>query len=198
MVALLTESVDWNENFINIKNPIKSRSPHGERGLKYSLYLSIWICSTLSLSSRRAWIEMIIILESISPFKVALLTESVDWNRMVGWGYLYSFAVALLTESVDWNMGRQRSRKVHLSSLSSRRAWIEINLDDYTTDGTYVALLTESVDWNSDCVCHCKLPHLSLSSRRAWIEIDTLKSKKPICSVALLTESVDWNKQYLE
>ena len=197
IVALLTESVDWNHIYTLSTLKRLCRSPHGERGLKYRLHRNLHQ-SNQSLSSRRAWIEMIIILESISPFKVALLTESVDWNRMVGWGYLYSFAVALREESVDWNMGRQRSRKVHLSSLSSRRAWIEINLDDYTTDGTYVALLTESVDWNSDCVCHCKLPHLSLSSRRAWIEIDTLKSKKPICSVALLTESVDWNKQYLE
>ena len=34
-----------------------SRSPHGERGLKYNLYLQNFI-KHLSLSSRRAWIEI--------------------------------------------------------------------------------------------------------------------------------------------
>ena len=53
------------------------RSPHGERGLKYDLYLvsSDYI---KSLSSRRAWIEMRDIPNCGDTYRVALLTESVD------------------------------------------------------------------------------------------------------------------------
>ena len=54
-------------------------------------------------------------------------------------------------------------------SLSSRRAWIEI----------------EKVK----CVVATK--ELSLSSRRAWIEISVLLFLGTVCHVALLAESVD-------
>ena len=80
VVALLTESVDW--NVIKIKEIVKSggRSPHGERGLKCLTPLSI-LSYALSLSSRRAWIEIRLDYHSAtSQDLVALLTESVDWN----------------------------------------------------------------------------------------------------------------------
>ena len=55
-----------------------SRSPHGERGLKYRADRAV-LSLRRSLSSRRAWIEI----EQMEAFgtsasKVALLTESVD------------------------------------------------------------------------------------------------------------------------
>ncbi len=54
------------------------RSPHGERGLK----LLAGVLRTqlrLSLSSRRAWIEIMVETTCTkSPRSVALLTESVD------------------------------------------------------------------------------------------------------------------------
>ena len=55
----------------------KSRSPHGERGLKFGC-IRFRHRSAVSLSSRRAWIEIKNL--SIVPLKhpVALLTESVD------------------------------------------------------------------------------------------------------------------------
>ena len=53
------------------------RSPHGERGLKYtdSVTKSHHV---RSLSSRRAWIEMLASLVVLTSSAVALLTESVD------------------------------------------------------------------------------------------------------------------------
>ena len=125
-VALLTESVDWNISISNRRrNSQKSlssrrawieiisavryiviqwcRSPHGERGLKL-IFISYIINYTMSLSSRRAWIEIKLRFSIIiSVASVALLTESVDWNRTILFGD-YGQKVALLTESVDWNI----------------------------------------------------------------------------------------------
>ena len=60
-----------------MRGEMLGRSPHGERGLKSS-GLFIPDNAKESLSSRRAWIEMLI--QSITSWsrKVALLTESVD------------------------------------------------------------------------------------------------------------------------
>ena len=79
-VALLTESVDWNQ-------------------LQQLEIASI----PLSLSSRRAWIEIWRCLKWILNFMVALLTESVDWNSLFFPSWVHFIWVALLTESVDWN-----------------------------------------------------------------------------------------------
>ena len=54
-----------------------SRSPHGERGLKFVANL-YYTSPNPSLSSRRAWIEMLTRKNSLLIFTVALLTESVD------------------------------------------------------------------------------------------------------------------------
>ena len=59
-----------------------------------------------SLSSRRAWIEIVRVVGITGAVIVALLTESVDRNRWY-----------LLPACTD------------MWSLSSRRAWIEIALD---------------------------------------------------------------------
>ena len=107
LVALLTESVDWNNKL-----------------------LEFIICAIKSLSSRRAGIEIPFEESSGMHFYVALLTESVDWNLLYN-----SFAnninrslssrrawiemqnrnvcdrrafVALLTESVDWNFAHTK------------------------------------------------------------------------------------------
>ena len=101
-------------------------------------------------------------------------------------------------------------------SLSARRAWIEIVLDEKHDKVTWVALRKESVDRNMRWV-YARLNviavalrkesvdrnivyvHLqaggevSLSARRAWIEI--FMHHRPFCScvVALRKESVDRN-----
>ena len=78
------------------------RSPHGERGLKFTgrIKMKKWL---LSLSSRRAWIEIVDIEFDRKGKIVALLTESVDWNELA---VIIGLWIA--------------------KSLSSRRAWIEI------------------------------------------------------------------------
>ena len=80
------------------------------------------------------------------------------------------WTVALLTESVDRNTQGIDIRLVNEASLSSRRAWIEMDSACIHLGSTLVALLTESVDRN----------HTHAIDRIA-------------CKVALLTESVDRN-----
>ena len=151
-VALLTESVDWNRKIWDLKQVSTRRSPHGERGLKSTLHHK---------ELRRAL--------------VALLTESVDWNKVKMSMVSKKVNVALLTESVDWNCVSGIFNTHTKQSLSSRRAWIEIS----------------AIKKKSSKV-------VSLSSRRAWIEIVLASCNIWCCVVALLTESVDWNGYYLK
>ena len=80
----------------------------------------------MSLSARRAWIE--IDAPSSAPYAelVALRKESVDRNfqvRIVARGLLQ---VALRKESVDRNITSRQLPTTKPPSLSARRAWIEI------------------------------------------------------------------------
>ena len=68
------------------------------------LFLLLLLAVGLSLSARRAWIEMIDYVIDYVNDAVALRKESVDRNNIV----LASF-------------------RVRISSLSARRAWIEID-----------------------------------------------------------------------
>ena len=79
----------------------------------------------LSLSARRAWIEMPWFWPSVSHSLVALRKESVDRN--LWWGV---------------------RKAVGSLSLSARRAWIEIQLIPLEGPTTTVALRKESVDRN--------------------------------------------------
>ena len=104
-----------------------------------------------------------------------------------------------------------------VTSLSARRAWIEIRLVDMSAAWNRVALRKESVDRNY-FVCQFAsngwlslsarrawieiLPALklivrqmSLSARRAWIEMDVTAKTGLFTSVALRKESVDRNKR---
>ena len=123
--------------------------------------------------------------------------------------------VALRKESVDRNWNLTRSNRNKLTSLSARRAWIEILTDDVSTGGKIVALRKESVDRNrcqaSDISArrvalrkesvdrnhvpkyHRILPRRSLSARRAWIEIEEVENYEEQTEVALRKESVDRN-----
>ena len=61
----------------NYNTPTRGRSPHGERGLKSVLAgkgPSDWV----SLSSWRAWIEILPLQRPAANRRVALLMESVD------------------------------------------------------------------------------------------------------------------------
>ena len=98
-VALLTESVDWNLSYRRREPLVLSRSPHGERGLKY-IYIFYLIFTTsrsphgerglkyflkllynkifMSLSSRRAWIE-------IKPLKTFIFKISLSLSSRRAW-----------------------------------------------------------------------------------------------------------------
>ena len=80
-------------------------------------------------------------------------------------------AVALRKESVDRNC-RYPARCVGLlSSLSARRAWIEMNGLKPSIRVAVVALRKESVDRNDVIRPAIDVFLASLSARRAWIEI---------------------------
>ena len=81
--------------------------------------------SLLSLSARRAWIEIAGTTGKSKRAMVALRKESVDRNRNYGKQHNVSI-VALRKESVDRNPMQKSLVFVTLKSLSARRAWIEI------------------------------------------------------------------------
>ena len=95
-----------------------------DRNVKLSLISEL---SILSLSARRAWIEMHGGAIGIKYLQlVALRKESVDRNKQRGIDENSGVPVALRKESVDRN-GLVDLVHVHaLASLSARRAWIEI------------------------------------------------------------------------
>ena len=107
--------------------------------------LSALACS--SLSARRAWIEIeTSSIDDLEP-SVALRKESVDRNTYF-LGRLLQCCVALRKESVDRN-----GTLLPMYRLKS------------------VALRKESVDRNSTYVTRLPRVQVSLSARRAWIEM---------------------------
>ena len=91
--------------------------------------LSLLLLLRLSLSARRAWIEMCFSRLPFAMFRVALRKESVDRNTMII-TICTALKVALRKESVDRNNVVVHSTHPHKSSLSARRAWIEIYFQD--------------------------------------------------------------------
>ena len=83
------------------------------------------------------------------------------------------------------------------TSLSARRAWIEIGVDFAEDWLDAVALRKESVDRNRLVVGCLIMLGGSLSARRAWIEI--ISGLQPLIAslVALRKESVDRNSCWL-
>ena len=79
--------------------------------------------------------------------------------------------VALRKESVDRNKISARGAAAKNTSLSVRRAWIEITYVIRLPRCQVVALRKESVDRNYPPVEPVKICVKSLSVRRAWIEI---------------------------
>ena len=127
--------------------------------------------ANLSLSARRAWIEIGsggILQTGIAA--VALRKESVDRNASTCFWRLCLW-VALRKESVDRN-----------------RAYITT-----ITICIVVALRKESVDRNYYSDKDADWVRVSLSARRAWIEISWYWHFEFFCPVALRKESVDRN-----
>ena len=123
----------------------------------------------MSLSARRAWIEMPYQWGVWTTAHVALRKESVDRNITVE-GEWIPKAVALRKESVDRNNAVNKVLDKVAPSLSARRAWIEMSMPRGRSQ---------------------KKP--SLSARRVWIEIRWLLPADRRKHVALRKESVDRN-----
>ena len=102
----------------------------------------------MSLSARRAWIEISVTRYKPTPKPVALRKESVDRN--LWWGV---------------------RKAVGSLSLSARRAWIEIQGAFAGNKIRNVALRKESVDRNGTLLTLIIGFSESLSARRAWIEM---------------------------
>ena len=86
-----------------------------------------------SLSARRAWIEIHSQIPAPRPCRrVALRKESVDRNCDLGWPCQLCAGVALRKESVDRNFSFSFIAASRFSSLSARRAWIEIKVQPQT------------------------------------------------------------------
>ena len=125
LVALRKESVDRNTT-----NSTASCAAAKVALRKESVDRNRWalpddIRLTLSLSARRAWIEISRLPELVGAVIVALRKESVDRNvqsveRPPG------YYVALRKESVDRNPYAVEWPVPPVESLSARRAWIEI------------------------------------------------------------------------
>ena len=79
----------------------------------------------MSLSARRAWIEIQWVWMPLALPVVALRKESVDRNGTCTFTDFWKL-VALRKESVDRNSASRIGKKIENASLSARRAWIEI------------------------------------------------------------------------
>ena len=125
---------------------------------------------TRSLSARRAWIEIKYVVKDSDFSGVALRKESVDRNSTVSASFRACITVALRKESVDRNEGKLDADLWVLWSLSARRAWIEIVMQEIAQQRkqslsarrAWIEIIDYIIDYVNDA---------SLSARRAWIEI---------------------------
>ena len=168
----------------------------------------------MSLSARRAWIEIICPLRGTGPAIVALRKESVDRNNNIelapagiatslsarrAWIEMMQFVpittsgdVALRKESVDRNVhvleGSIRFA-VALRKESVDRNWILTRVDGFSPT---VALRKESVDRNNSTRVNNQSAIVAL--RKESVDRNTFPgSSTPKKSVALRKESVDRN-----
>ena len=149
----------------------------------------------MSLSARRAWIEIRHRLFCRYPARVALRKESVDRNINCNSNFTQKKHVALRKESVDRNILALGRGLFLIMSLSARRAWIEILRLITLLKVFSVALRKESVDRNAEDWLNAGSLPRSLSARRAWIEILNRRFRAIQNPVALRKESVDRNSK---
>ena len=101
---------------------------------------------------------------------VALRKESVDRNSVVG-VIITTLATSLSARRAWIEIVRIHDSRDCWQSLSARRAWIEIAVSIRPSLHQEVALRKESVDRNVAAPGAMLIGALSLSARRAWIEI---------------------------
>ena len=133
----------------------------------------------LSLSARRAWIEIMEEALWKSADKVALRKESVDRNRFF-WFCLGTRVSSLSARRAWIEIKAGRIYPKREGSLSARRAWIEIIRGLCRSCAGCVALRKESVDRNAWDIQRGTAKAASLSARRAWIEMTCTPSARPM------------------
>ena len=102
----------------------------------------------MSLSARRAWIEISTRSQPGRPKAVALRKESVDRNFAVIVGQHQAHASLSARRAWIEMFFQQAADITRKVSLSARRAWIEICLKSLLSAIALVALRKESVDRN--------------------------------------------------
>ena len=146
----------------------------------------------MSLSARRAWIEIAIISARMAATCVALRKESVDRNIFTHILMYGRVGVALRKESVDRNVRLLMCFWLCGLSLSARRAWIEITL--CLLFRLAAGSLSARRAWIEIIMfVNLRVVDGSLSARRAWIEIPAGCWRDARRAVALRKESVDRN-----
>ena len=141
--------MDRNFDFPIVPAELTTLSLSARRAWIEMASLILPLSGVLSLSARRAWIEIRDCWLPDHSWWVALRKESVDRNRACTMTTTICIAVALRKESVDRNGIVNTVIFCITGSLSARRAWIEI-----LARASSLAIRS----W-------------SLSARRAWIEI---------------------------
>ena len=146
-VALRKESVDRNKASHLLGVPKCKVALRKESVDRNSLGMNIILCIIVSLSARRAWIE-IVISAMTSQISVSLSARRA-WIEIANFcKNRFCPTVALRKESVDRNTMRRDFKRLGLLSLSARRAWIEIFVTIIPSNFSNVALRKESVDRN--------------------------------------------------
>ena len=148
----------------------------------------------VSLSARRAWIEMTFCRVFVFAEKhVALRKESVDRNTHICSQNLQKI-VALRKESVDRNSDFVRLC-LKMRSVALRKESVDRNHDDYLKLAKFEGSLSARRAWIEIVKCGYQRESCrSLSARRAWIEIPPSLSALTCGLVALRKESVDRNR----
>ena len=149
----------------------------------------------LSLSARRAWIE--IIPKPGNVRVVESLSARRAWIEIGLFGVdTVSHQVALRKESVDRNHVRDSTSALPSMSLSARRAWIEMPHGTHRR-GLFPSLSARRAWIEITYVTLLPRCQVSLSARRAWIEIHNGGILRLWACVALRKESVDRNPNYI-
>ena len=122
-------------------------------------------------------------------WRVALRKESVDRNSFA---FLYSTTeTSSLSARRAWiEICRFGAYPADGSSLSARRAWIEICNLNRAHGAAHVALRKESVDRNTNMMESSRAANWSLSARRAWIEMS--RAPVPHLPMASLSARRAW------
>ena len=193
-VALRKESVDRNRYplIFRLARIVALRKESVDRNSKGMM---VTVDGRLSLSARRAWIE-IALAQLDEPDNSLSLSARRAWIEMANLAASWALpAVALRKESVDRNRSAREAGRAVFWSLSARRAWIEIRPRCWKLREKSVALRKESVDRNPAEVLEIE-GEVTVALRKESVDRNSKHVNISYAeAVALRKESVDRNSQ---